>query len=76
MLFCRTRITFDIDKIYRINKIQDIINTFLDLKEHLQEYIDFGREKFWFDDYPKRRCYPCVPSFINSSFYDVIYSDP
>ena len=34
---CRTRIAFNIDK---INKIQNIINTFLDLQEHIQ-YICF-----------------------------------
>ena len=32
---CRTRIAFNIDKIYRINKIQNIINTFLDLKKNI-----------------------------------------
>ena len=73
---CRTRITFNIDKIYRVNKIQNIINNFLDLKKYLQQCVDFGHEKFWFYDYPKRRYYPCVTSFIKSSFYDVIYNNP
>ena len=57
---CRTRIAFNIDKIYKINKIQTIINTFLDLQEHIQLCIDFGHEKFCFYDYPKINRYPCV----------------
>ena len=43
---CKTRITFNIDRIYKVNKIQDIINNFLDLKEQLQLCIDFGHKKF------------------------------
>ena len=73
---CRTRITFNIDKIQRTNKIQNIINTFINLKEHIQLWFDFAHEKFWFYYYPKRRCYPRVASFIKSSYYDVVYNDP
>ena len=73
---CRTRIAFNIDKIYRINKIQNIINTFLDLKKHIQLCIDFGHEKFWFYDYPKINRYPYVTKYIKSGFYDVVYNDP
>ena len=73
---CRTRIAFNIDKIYRINKIQNIINTFLDLKKHIQLCIDFGHEKFWFYDYLKINRYPYVTKYIKSGFYDVVYNDP
>ena len=73
---CRTRITFNIDRIYKINKIQYIINNFLDLKEHLQLCIDFGNEKFWFYDYPKINRYPCVINYIKSGFYVVVYNYP
>ena len=73
---CRTRIAFNIDKIYKINKIQNIINTFLDLKEHIQLCIDFGHEKFWFYDYPKMNRYPCVKKYIKSGFYDAACNDP
>ena len=72
----RTRITFNIDKIYRKNDIQNIINTFLNLKEHLQLCIDFGHEIFWFYDYPKMNRYPCVTNYIKSGFYHVVCNDP
>ena len=62
--FCRTRITFHIDRIYRINKIKNIINTFLELKEHIELCIDFGHKKFWFYGYPKMNRYPCVKKYI------------
>ena len=72
---CRTRITFNIDRIYKINKIRYIINNFLDLKEHLQLRIDFGNKIFWFYDFPKIKGYPCVINYIKSGFYDVVYND-
>ena len=72
---CRTRIAFNIDKIYRINKIENIFNTFLDLKKHIQLCIDFGHEKFWFYDYLKINRYPYVTKYIKSGFYDVVYND-
>ena len=73
---CRTKITFNIDRIYKINKIKKIINTYLDLKEHIQLCIDFGHEKFWFYVYSKRySSYPHLQSYIKSGFYDVICND-
>ena len=62
---CCIRVTYNIDKIYKIQKIGDIINIFWELKEDIQICIDFGYEKFWFYHYPCLKdsnlyCNPCL----------------
>ena len=44
---CRVRAAYNINKIYKIRKITEIINTYLQIKEDLQLCIDFGCENFW-----------------------------
>ena len=44
---CRVKVAYDINKIYKITKITQIINTYLEIKEDLQLCINFGCENFW-----------------------------
>ena len=44
---CRVRVAYDINKIYKITKITEIINTYLQIKEDLQLCINFSCENFW-----------------------------
>ena len=44
---CRVKVAYDINKIYKITKITQIINTYLEIKEDLQLCIDFGCKNFW-----------------------------
>ena len=42
------RVTYNIDKIYKIQKIGDLINISWEFKEDIQICIDFGYENFGF----------------------------
>ena len=44
---CRVRAAYNINKIYKIRKITEIISTYLQIEEDLQLCIDFGCENFW-----------------------------
>ena len=44
---CRVKVAYDINKICKITKITQIINTYLEIKEDLQLCINFGCENFW-----------------------------
>ena len=48
---CQLRINYNIDKIYKIVRIPNIINTYILLREDLQQCLNQGYEKFWFYDY-------------------------
>ena len=44
---CCVKVTYNIDKIYKLKRIDEIINTFLQIKEDLQLCINFGCANFW-----------------------------
>ena len=44
---CQVKVTYNINKIYKLKRIDEIINTYLQIKEDLQLCIDFGCENFW-----------------------------
>ena len=44
---CRVRLAYGINKIYKITKITQITNTYLQIKEDLQLCINSGCENFW-----------------------------
>lgn len=79
----RIRVSYKIDKIYKIQKIKGIINIFWKLKEDIQICIDSGYEKFWFNNYKRNRkrkfnktYNTCLKSFVKTGFYNVVYSNP
>ena len=43
----QVKVTYNIDKIYILKRIDKIINAYLQIKEHLQLCIEFGSENFW-----------------------------
>ena len=48
---CQIKKTFNLDKIYKLVKIQEVFNTFLELKKDLQIFLDNGFSNFWLYDY-------------------------
>ena len=44
---CRVRVAYNINKIYKITEITEIINTHLQIKENLQLCINFGYKNVW-----------------------------
>lgn len=82
---CQIRETYDINKIYKLDKITDVFNTYLELKTDLQLHLDFGYENFWLYDFKsslKRKFNSAekfnraLKFFIINSYYDVCYNDP
>ena len=49
-LTCQLRIIYSIDNIYKIKKIPVIYNTYIELRNDLQQCLDQGYKKFWFCD--------------------------
>ena len=48
---CQIKKTFNLDKMYKLVKIQEVFNTFLELKKDLQIFLDNGFSNFWLYDY-------------------------
>ena len=48
---CQTKKTFNLNKMYELVKIQELFNTFLELKKDLQIFLDNGFSNFWLYDY-------------------------
>ena len=48
---CQIKKTFNLDKMYKLVKIQEVFNTFLELKKDLQIFLDNGLSSFWLYDY-------------------------
>ena len=46
-LSCQLRKTYSFDKIYKINKIQDVFNKYKNLKEGFQNFLNSGFNNFW-----------------------------
>ena len=80
---CQLRINYNIDKIYKIVRIPNIINTYILLKEGLQQCLNQGYEKFWFYDYNTlgKRKFNTVynkylKGFIKRGYYKVVLANP
>ena len=48
---CQIKKTFNLDKMYKLVKNQEVFNTFLELKKDLQIFLDNGFSNFWLYDY-------------------------
>ena len=79
---CQLRINYNIDKIYKIVRIPNIINTYILLKEE-NACLNQGYEKFWFYDYNtlgKRKFNTvdskCLKGFIKRGYYKVVLANP
>ena len=82
-LTCQLRIIYNIDKIYKIKKIPVIFNTYIELRNDLQQCLDQGYKKFWFYNYKtlgKRRFYTVYnkhfKGFFKKGYYKVISANP
>ena len=47
---CQTKKTFNLDKMYKLVKIQEVFNTLLEMKKDLQIFLDNGFTNFWLYD--------------------------
>ena len=74
-----------LDKIFNLDKIQQVFNTFLSLKKELQVFLNNGYINFWFYHYSqqyklgsKRRKYKNIylRNYIEQNYYDICYLDP
>ena len=79
---CQLRINYNIDKIYKIVRIPNIINTYILLREDLQQCLNQGYEKFWFYDYNTlgKRKFNTVynkylKGFIKRGYYKVVLAN-
>ena len=50
-IICQIKKTFNLDKIYNLNQIQDVFNNFLSLKKELQIFLNNGYRNFWLYHY-------------------------
>ena len=53
-IMCQIKKKFNLDKIYNIVKIQDVFNTFLELKKELQVFLNNGYSNFWLYHYSQQ----------------------
>ena len=81
-LSCQIRKTYNLDKIYKIKKIQEEFNIYKNLKEDLQNFLSSGFNNFWLCDYShkfsyrKRKTFISLKNYINESYYNICYYDP
>ena len=85
---CQIKKTFNLDKMYKLVKIQEVFNTFLELKKDLQIFLDNGFSNFWLYDYSAQFIYNklgnrkrkhkqmYLKNYINHSYYNICYLDP
>ena len=50
-IICQIKKTFNLDKIYNLDKIQQVFNNFLSLKKELQIFLNNGYRNFWLYHY-------------------------
>ena len=74
-LSCQIKKTYNLDKIYKINKIQDVFNTYKNLKEDLQNFLNSGFNNFWLYDYSQKFSYRKIKTFV-FNYYNICYYDP
>ena len=84
-IICQIKKTFNLDKIYSLNKIQDVFNNFLSLKKELQIFLNSGNSDFWLYHYSqryklgsKRRKHNdmYLRNYIEQNYYNICYLDP
>ena len=80
--------TFNLDKIYKLEKIQQVFKTFLDLKKDLQNFLEDGFYNFWLYDYSasfrynslvnrvRKHKHMYLKNYIDHSYYNICYFDP
>ena len=85
---CQIKKTFNLDKMYKLVKIQEVFNTFLELKKDLQIFLDNGFSNFWLYYYSAQFIYNklgnrkrkhkhmYLKNYINHSYYNICYLDP
>ena len=83
-LLCQIRKTYNLDKIYKIRKIQEAFNLYKDLKKDLQNFLNSGFTNFWLYDYSRQFSYRkrkydktfALKNYINENYYNICYYDP
>ena len=50
-IICQINKTFNLDKIYNLDKYQDVFNNFLSLKKEFQIFLNNGYSNFWLYHY-------------------------
>ena len=77
------RTTYNIKKTYKLDKISDVFNTYLEVKTDLQLCLNFGCENFWlynYKSYSKRKFNKtynrALRNFIKNSYYNLCYYNP
>ena len=83
-LLCQIRKTYNLDKIYKIRKIQEVFNLYKDLKKDLQNFFNSGFTNFWLYDYSQQFSYRkrkydktfALKNYINENYYSICYYDP
>ena len=83
---CQVRITYHMDKTYKLDKITDVVNTYLELKADLQFCLDDGCRNFWLYDYSQKfyhgkrkfnKTYNrYLKNYIKESYYNLCYYNP
>ena len=87
---CQIRIAYHMDKIYKIDKITDVFNTYLKLKVDLQIYLDYRGQNFLIYDYSQKFYYGnrkrkfnktynklfALKNYIKESYYNLCYYNP
>ena len=77
--------TFNLDKIYNLDKIQEVFNNFLSLKKELQIFLNNGYSNFCLYHYSqqyklgnKRRKHNnmYLRYYIEQNYYNICYLDP
>ena len=80
--------TFNLDKIYKLEKIQQVFKTFLDLRKDLQNFLEDGFYNFWLYDYSasfrynslvnrvRKHKHMYLKNYIDHSYYNICYFDP
>ena len=87
-IMCQIKKKFNLDKIYNIVKIQDVFNTFLELKKELQVFLNNGYSNFWLYHYiqqfyhnrlgSKRRKQKnmYLKNYMKQNYCNICYLDP
>ena len=76
---------FNLDKIYSLDKIQQVFKNFLSLKKELQHFLNNGYSNFWLYHYSrqyklgsKRRKHKdmYLTNYVEQNYYNICYLDP
>ena len=84
-IICQIKKRFNLDKIYNLDKIQDVFNNFLSLEKELQIFLNNGYSNFWLYHYnqqyklgSKRRKHNnmYLRNYIEQNYYNICYLNP